>query len=419
MTPVQQIEALLNAIEAHDSLKQSTLSLIPTENQMSLTARSALSSDLAQRYLLLDSTVWEYPQLEHLKAIEDRCAALVAALFDVTQVNVRPLSGINALLILLAAMSDTGQTLYAVSPNSGGHGATETIARRLGLTLRHVPFDTEQLDFDLEATARAFRKERPNIIYLDFSNILFPVSLRALVEIAPDDAFVYFDSSQLLGLMADPSFFNALREGTVVTGGSTHKTFPGPQKGVFISNDVVSMQRIGKLSDSFVSNNHLNSVAALAITAAEMIQFGKEYSRAVRENARVLAMHLNDLDVSVLGRDREFTQTHQVWIAPKHGEDTSETVARLKESSIIVNSARLPSLNGRRGVRLGTTEVTRLGMDAEEMEQVAVLFADAYHNRLTASQGKARAAELRACYKRIRYCFDSHFDARLSVPGFC
>jgi glycine hydroxymethyltransferase len=410
---VQRVSSVLSAVEEHQGDKNLTLSLVPTENQMSYAARSVLSSDLVHRYLLLDTTVWEYPQLEQLKKIEDLCKTHLGALYHVDYVNIRPLSGINALLVVLASMSDISQTVYTVSPNEGGHGATEVIARRLGLNVQYVPFDATTLDFDFDQVQAKFKKCPPNIIYLDFSNILFPVSLRRLAELSPEGTLVYFDCSQILGLMADPDFFNPLAQGTIVTGGSTHKSFPGPQKGIYLSNDPAVMKRIQRVSDAFISNNHMNSVAALAISAAEMIAFGREYSRAVRVNAKTLASHLAQRDIPVLGRRcGEFTETHQIWVAPPAENDTSDVVARLMNAGIIVNSARMPPLGGRRGIRLGTTEATRLGMGQSEMAVIADLFADAYHQRLEVSRISDKVRELKSSFQHPRYCVDDRFGFR-------
>lgn len=401
-----QLNELIKTIENNRIVKHNTLSLVPTENQMSDTARAILSSDLAHRYLLLESTVWEYPQFEELKKVQDLCIKAISELYEVPYVNVRPLSGISAMLIVLAAMTKPGDTLYTISPEDGGHGATKSIATRLGLQIEHLPFDRSSLDFDLDSTRRMFSNRQPNVIYLDFSNILFPVSLSELVQIAPDNAFIYFDCSQLLGLMADPMYFNPLNEGCVVTGGSTHKTFPGPQKGIVFGTDASVMERIQKASETFVSNNHMNCVAALAISALEMSRFGYDYSHAVRDNAQALARLLVDRSVPVLGRgDGDYTHTHQVWISG--GEDASEPISRLKEAGIIVNAARIPILSGMRGIRIGTTEVSRLGMGKDEMAIIADCFADAFHARFDPHKIRTQVQELKRMFPETKYCFEA------------
>jgi glycine/serine hydroxymethyltransferase len=403
--PIASVQSICRAVEADHVLRRETLPLIPTENQMSPLALRMLGSDLAHRYLLLDSSVWEYPQHEHLKLIEEQCQATLGQLFGAQIVNVRPLSGINAMLVVLAGATQPANRLYIMSPNQGGHGATGIIAQRLGLELHFLPFDTVMLDFDLEAAERAFASSPPDAIYIDLSNLLFPVSLRALIQLCPPSTFVYFDCSQILGLMCDPDYFNPLREGCTIIGGSTHKSFPGPQKGIVLGNDAEVMAPVGRASDVFVSNSHMNSVAALAIAAAEMLVFGKDFSRAVRANAAALARLLAERSVPVAGcAERGYTETHQIWIATPEAD--SESVARLKDAGIVVNAARIPSMGGRRGIRLGTTEVTRLGMGTAEMEIIANLVAQTYHSGGDRDQIRARVRDLRHSFLEAQYCFD-------------
>lgn len=412
---IASVRAVCSAVEADSALKRETLPLVPTENQMSPLALRMLGSDLAHRYLLLDSSVWEYPQHEHLKLIEERCRATLGELYGASIVNVRPLSGINAMLIVLAGATRPGSNVYIMSPNQGGHGATGIIAGRLGLETRFLPFDAVALDLDLEAAECAFASKPPDAIYIDISNLLFPLSLRALVKLCPPSTFIYFDCSQILGLMCDPDYFNPLREGCGVIGGSTHKSFPGPQKGIVLGNDEEAMARIGRASDAFVSNSHMNSVAALAVAAAEMQAFGRDYSRAVRSNAALLGRLLAERSVPVVGcPKRGHSQTHQIWIAPPEAD--VESVGRLKEAGIVVNAARIPSIGGRRGIRLGTTEVTRLGMGTAEMRVIADLVAQAYHGARGPGRIRAGVRELRQAFTETRYCFAATSEVTPAQP---
>ncbi|HET6548708.1 MAG TPA: hypothetical protein VFG79_09645, partial [Solirubrobacter sp.] len=58
------------------------------------------------------------------------------------------------------------------------------------------------------------------------------------------------------------------------------------------------------------------------------------------------------------------------------------------------------------GLRIGTTEVTRLGMGAAEMEAIADLVAAVLVNGEAPAAVKQRALELRAGFQRVRYTFD-------------
>jgi hypothetical protein len=53
-------------------------------------------------------------------------------------------------------------------------------------------------------------------------------------------------------------------------------------------------------------------VAALAVSAAEMLEFGKVYMAQIVKNSKALAKALDQRGIPVLGAKRGYTQTHQV-----------------------------------------------------------------------------------------------------------
>ena len=46
-----------------------------------------------------------------------------------------------------------------------------------------------------------------------------------------------YDAAHVLGLIAGKQFQDPLKEGAEVLMGSTHKTFPGPQGGIILSQE--------------------------------------------------------------------------------------------------------------------------------------------------------------------------------------
>ncbi|MCI4367680.1 MAG: serine hydroxymethyltransferase, partial [Thermoplasmata archaeon] len=57
------------------------------------------------------------------------------------------------------------------------------------------------------------------------------------------------------------------------------------------------------------------------------------------------------------------------------------------------------------GVRLGTPEVTRVGMTEPDMDRIAELFDDLLHKGRSVETVKADAARLKADHTTIQYCF--------------
>lgn len=398
---------IMRHVDRHESIKRKSISLVPTENLLSPRALSLLQSDLANRYYLTDNTIWEYPQIEQMGMISDICQNALKKLYDVSFVNVRPISGINCLTVILAALTKSGQTLYSVNPNCGGHGATRVIAERLGLKSLYLPYDYFDFDLDYDKCKKVFQEERPDFIYIDMSNSLFPIRLDRLFDIAPEDTFIHFDASQIMGLIPDGSYFNPLRFGCKLLAGSTHKTFPGPQHGMILSNDEALMNRIEIYTNTFVSNHHMNEVAALAVTALEMLEYGHDYSRRIQSNAITLGNELSALGVPVVSCGRGITSTHQVWIHTEGlNEDVHEVVARLEQNQIITNCVRLPLSPSKmtKGIRLGTTDVSRRGMGGNEMKVIARLIHQTlFHNN--ASSVRSAVEELARRFPGPVYCF--------------
>jgi glycine hydroxymethyltransferase len=131
----------------------------------------------------------------------------------------------------------------------------------------------------------------------------------------------------------------------------------------------------------------VNRAAALAVAAAEMIAFGKDFIAQIVRNAQALAAALDGRGIPVLGKHKGYTTTHQVIAdvrALGGGLDAARTLAR---ANLIANKILLPNdgpedWDRPSGLRLGTIEVTRLGMREKQMEQIADFIAGAVPRRL-------------------------------------
>ena len=111
------------------------------------------------------------------------------------------------------------------------------------------------------------------------------------------------------------------------------------------------------------------------------MRHGQEYAAQVVRNSRALGAALDREDVQIVGKDRGFSDTHQVLVSLEGKEVTAPEVGRkLADANIITSPQLLPSeprenVRNPKGIRLGTQELTRLGMKEAEMEIVARLMA--------------------------------------------
>jgi len=380
-TPDRSEEArLARLVRAHDRWRgRETFNLLPSENALSPTARRYLGSDLAGRYTLPMSTVFEgepidnsYGGTRYTDQIEALANAAAGRLVHGRFATVRPLSGHIAALSALAPLLPKGSKILAIPPDQGGYDgyAPGYLPALLGYTVRPLPADGPGHRLNETAALEEIRRERPNAVVLGQSFFLFPYPLRAVAEAAHAvGALVLYDASHVLGLVAGGEFQDPLREGADVVYGSTHKSFPGPQGGLLVTDREDLFRQIDPaLVWRVLDNAHWNRIAGLAQTLLELERFGPEYARTVIANAQALARSLTELGIPFLAGSEGFTRSHQALIdraalRERHGVGPAALARRWERQRLITD------LIG----RLGTAEVTRLGLTPSEMPRMADL----------------------------------------------
>jgi glycine hydroxymethyltransferase len=341
---------------------------------------------------------------------------LLKRLFHSNYAEHRLVASMIGNLAVYAALSEPGETIMSIPQPVGGHSSNRTDgpAGIRGLRIIDIPFDAEALEVDVDAFASVAREHRPTIVALGASMTLFPLPVREISQIVGEwGGRVFFDGAHQLGLIAGGQFQDPLGEGAAVLTGSAGKTFSGPQSGVMVWNDPDLTEQLGSaVFPQLAATHQVNRVAALAAAAAEMIAYGQEYMAAIVANAQALGAGLQARGIPMLGANKGFTTTHQV-IADVRGFGGGLAAAqRLAEANIITNKNLIPSDRAEDwdrpgGLRIGTTEVTRLGMGAGEMTRVADLMAAILVNGRDPADVKRQAIALRADFQEVGYCFPS------------
>ena len=117
-------------------------------------------------------------------------------------------------------------------------------------------------------------------------------------------------------------------------------------------------------------------------------------------------MEENGFDVE--GKEFGFTESHQVAVNVSSfggGEKVSKT---LEINDIILNMNMLPHEPLRNhdhpdGIRIGVQEMTRFGMGAEEMQQIAKLIKRCIIDKQSV---KEDVNQFRSLYQRVHYSYD-------------
>ena len=266
----------------------------------------------------------------------------------------------------------------------GGHSSNryDGPAGTRGLKIVDIPYDPEELEVDLDEFARVARQFRPKLVVMGMSMTLFPLPVREMSNIIAGwgGRFIY-DGAHQAGLIAGGQFQDPLNEGAVILTGSAGKTFSGPQSGMIMWNDPALTEPLTEAIFPVVVATHpVNRVAALAVSAAEMIEFGQKYMGQIVKNAQALGKALDALGIPVLCAHKGYTQTHQVIANVKQFGGGLEVAHRLAEANIITNKNLIPEdgpedWDRPSGLRIGTIEVTRLGLREADMETIARFIA--------------------------------------------
>ncbi len=155
----------------------------------------------------------------------------------------------------------------------------------------------------------------------------------------------------------------------------------------------------------------MHHVAAKAIAYAEHLEFGEAYAKQTIANAQAFAQSLFERGFKVFGEKLGFTKSHQILLAigPGKGKEASK---KLVEAGIVTNMNTIPGdedpLNPS-GLRLGTPELTRIGMKEKEMDEVAEFYKRILIDNEKSSKIKEEIKEFRKDYQELHYCFKEGF----------
>lgn len=390
-------ERILKTVAAHDTWRSRfCLNLISSENIQSPMVKKLLTSDMGSRYTARDHFYMGTKYMDGLQAEGERLAREV---FGAEHTFLEPLSGHIADLAVLSIFARPGDKLLCVGPDDGGYPGISALGfpRWRPLRVIHFPFDRERMEIDLERSLDLIRQEKPKVIVLGASFLLFPQPVRELArEIRSTDSVLVYDGSHVLGLIAGGEFQNPLKEGADLLIGSTHKSLFGPQGGLILATKDAGHIVSESLFPGLIDNAHWNRIAALTVALAEARRFGGRYAAQVVRNARVLGQALNRERLPVSFKSRGYTRSHQVFLDFGGYKKGREVAVRLEEANIITDS----------GIRLGTNEVTRWGMKEPEMDKIAELLARVIIHHESPAAIRKEVLVLRNSFSRLHYCFE-------------
>jgi glycine hydroxymethyltransferase len=429
-SPREEYHGILDLLQRHHGWFRECLPLIASENVPSPAVREALTTDFGNRYAEGWAGERVYAGCRYIDMVEFKCMELMRRLFNAEFVDVRPISGVVANLVIYTAFTDPGDVMMALPIPCGGHismGKRElggTAGAVHGLQVEYLPLDYEELNIDVERTEKRIARlardgKPPKLVLFGGSVFPFPHPVRELAEtIRSHGGTVAYDAAHVAGLIAGGRFQDPLREGAEAVSLSTHKTFFGPQHGSVLSWERHA-ERIKRATfPGMVSNHHLHALAGVAITCAELLEFGRDYADHVIRNAKALAQALYERGFDVLAEHKGFTESHVILVDISKYGDGGSIEKRLEDANIILNRNLLPwdIKMGRKytepgGIRLGSQEVTRLGMRESEMAEIAEFIRRVVIDKEDVEKVRKDVAEFRKQYQKVHYCFENKTEA--------
>ncbi|MFI0450695.1 serine hydroxymethyltransferase [Actinomadura sp. 6N118] len=316
--------------------------------------------------------------LDHLDTLEVLAPTLVARLLGARFAEVRSHSATMANLAVYTALTDPGDTIAVLPERAGGHTSHHAVGAPgiRGLRVVDLPYDADAFDVDLDALAEFLERERPRLVVIGASLLLFPHNVAVIAELVGDTPLLY-DASHMAGLVAAGRFQRPLAEGADILTFSTYKSFGGPPGGVIATDDAALAERLSTaVFPGLTANYDAGRLAPLAVTAAEIMADGGAYADRCITNARLLAAALRDEGFTVAGAARGFTESHHVAVDVGDGRAAMDCLA---DAGIYLSAIGLPwQVPGEpdRGLRIGTQEITRRGFGEDELRRTAALVAD-------------------------------------------
>lgn len=369
--------------------RRTALPLCAAENIMSTAVRIPLDSGLDERYIM--GGIGNYTAENNFigsstlhpfyLCIRDLCESMFNAAYS----DARPLTALNAMTSLLMAITESGMKIVISSADSGGHPSMRDVCHRLGLHMIEAPYNYYDFNYDMESLSSLLESQDIDFVILAPSDILQEPDWELLK--IPSQTIVIYDATQSLGLIGAGIVPSPLRNNpNFILMGGTHKTLPGPPKGLIMVSNSELAERIDKsISPRFIRNTHMSHVASLHICLLEHRLWGKEYMTQMINNARFLASVLESdygFEIAKL-KTGEVTNTHQLFLLTSKTEMSSMFTNGV--SFGITLNKKNKTLFRNAGIRLGLQEITRYGWNQEDLLDVAFLLNELrsqhYHER--------------------------------------
>ncbi len=405
---MKKITEILEIIEANDNYRRNTLNMIASENITSPLVSYFYNNGFKHRYACGRINERTFAGCRWVDELESITEELVKELFRCKYVNLYPIAGVVANLISYISILRKGDKVCVVEPSCGSHYSHHKrgMLGISGMNPIFLPFDLEEVNIDLDKTEKIIKKENPSMLILGASEMLFPVPIEEIREFY--NKIILFDSAHVLGLIAGGKFQKPLDEGADLISTSTHKTFFGPQGGMLLTNSSEIYEKTLNRTFDIISNHHIHRLPSLAIACLEMLEFGKDYAQTIVRNAKALGNYLFQNGMDILGHNKGFTESHQIIMDVSKLGNNIETLKKLESANIITSPCPIPgNFKEDTGIRFGVQELTRMGMNVNEMKFISELISKLLNGEKSEGQIRNEVMSFVHDFEKIHYTFEN------------
>lgn len=383
------------------------INLNPASNVMNPRAEALLAAGLTTRASLGHPGDKYEMGLEAIEEIEVIAAEAAKAVFGAAHAELRVGSGALANLYAFMATCRPGDSIIVPPPTIGGHVTHRDAgaAGLYGLDIHECPIDADSFTIDLDALSALAQQVRPKLITIGTSMNLLPHPVARIREIADGvGARVLFDAAHVCGLIAGKVWPNPLQQGAHVMTMSTYKSLGGPAGGMVFTNDAALAERLDAIAyPGLTANFDVAKTAALAITMLDWQQYGPAYAQAMVANSAALAHGLEQRGLPVHRAGDGTTASHQLAVDATQWGGGHAASVQLRQSNLLACAIGLPRLPDGAGLRLGTPEITRLGMTPDDMAELAGLIADGLTDPGHAAAIAGRTSAMRQRFPSVHF----------------
>jgi glycine hydroxymethyltransferase len=418
-SPQEMQEAVRSAVARNEEWRgRQCLNLLAQEAPTSPTVRALLSAEVGIRAAeghIGPVNRW-FAGTQHIDEIEALCVELLKQVFRARYADHRLVASMIGNMAVYTALTEPGDVIMSLSQPFGGHSSNRSDgpAGVRGLKIVDIPFDPVELEVDLDLCRKVAQFVRPKLVALGASMTLFPFPLQEMQEVIAEwGGRLFFDGAHQLGLVAGGQFQDPLREGAAVMTGSAGKTFSGPQSGIIVWDDpTLTGPLTHAIFPVLAATHQVNRVAALAASAAELLAYGQIYMAQIVRNAQALGAALDRRGIPMLGAHKGYTTTHQVIADVRQFGGGLHVAQQLARANIITNknliqADRPEDWDRPGGLRMGTIEITRLGMHEAEMGSIADFIARVLLERTPPEVVRDEVVAFRQSYQTLYYCFEN------------